>query len=524
MERVTTDGLTGFWLSLPEELKAKLRLGFVGKRHLLEIAGWCLRSGDSALMPIAVDALETVVRENPLDGRMAAELLALDMVKNVLPPETMAKLTLVADHYRAPGSSDPYLKLRDGRDFPAIKKHIRSQIGKEPGNLYWREQALIVGVFENDMDFCVECISFDTFHGVESVNNSALRHVRSLSCSEKATENDLLLKRVAAAPWNIGLALRTYDALTGVADMRTALPGSVAVLLYSWNKADELDATLASMLESELLGVSIFVLDNGSTDRTAEVLAEWEPRFATKLGADRFTVISLPVNVGAASARNWLLHMDAVQQHAFICYLDDDVELPTDWLSRFGAAVQQYPEAGVWGCKVVDHANQLRLQSADSHLLAEPDTIVNLAKLAPNPFRLSDLHVQTLDTGVFDFMRPCASVTGCCHLFRTETLLESGDFAIQLSPSQYDDMEHDIRLCEAGLFPVYQGHLAVRHMKRTGMASHGSMQEEGNALGNKYKMQTMHGVGEVCAAARAEQAVLEADILMKLKFLEEMKK
>jgi len=520
MERATTDGLTEFWQSLPEELKAKLRLGFIGKRHLLDIAGWCLRSGDSALVPIALDALETVIRENPLDGTMAADLLALDMVKEILPQEALERLTVVAGHYRVPGSSDPYMELRASRDFSAIKNYIRNQVAKEPGNLYWREQAVTVGVFEGDADFFVECLNSDTEKDVEYVLKDTFFRAQAVFSSDKIVDIDQLLNGLPLAPWNMGFVLRAYDTLAGVAEMRAAVPGSVAVLLYSWNKADELDATLASLLESDLLGASIFVLNNGSTDRTAEVLAAWESRFVAEFGADRFTVISLPVNVGAASARNWLLHMDAVQKYEFVCYLDDDVELSQDWLSRLGAAVERYPEAGVWGCKVVDHANQLLLQSADSHLLAEPDTVVDLSRLAPNPFKLSDLHIQTLDTGAFDFMRPCASVTGCCHLFRTETLLETGDFAIQLSPSQYDDMEHDIRLCEAGLFPVYQGHLAVRHKKRTGVASHASMQEEGNALGNKYKMQTMHGVVEVCAAARAEQAVLEADILVKLKFLE----
>jgi hypothetical protein len=81
-------------------------------------------------------------------------------------------------------------------------------------------------------------------------------------------------------------------------------------------------------------------------------------------------------------------------------------------------------------------------------------------------------------------------------------------------------MEHDLRLCEAGLFPVYQGHLAVHHRKRTGAASLTSPQEHGSALGNKYKMQTMHTRADIAAAIKAEQALLEADLLDKLDYLE----
>ena len=259
-----------------------------------------------------------------------------------------------------------------------------------------------------------------------------------------------------------------------------------------------------------------------STDNTAEILSSWQSRFEMALGPDRFTAITLPVNIGAPAARNWLMNLDAVQKHDFICYLDDDILLPPDWLLKFGSAVRQYPDAGVWGCKVVDHVNQSLIQSADSHLSVDPEAIpLDLTRTAPNPFKLTDLHIQSLDTGLFDILRPCASVTGCCHLFRTKKLLESGDFAIHLSPSQYDDLEHDLRLCEAGLFPVYQGHLTIRHKKRTGAASRVSMQEEGNALGNKYKMQTMHEHGNIVSAMKAEQNLLENDLLMKMGIVEQ---
>jgi len=81
-------------------------------------------------------------------------------------------------------------------------------------------------------------------------------------------------------------------------------------------------------------------------------------------------------------------------------------------------------------------------------------------------------------------------------------------------------MEHDLRLCEAGRFPVYQGHLAVRHRKRTGAASLTSAPEHGSALGNKYKMQTMHTRADIADALTAEQALLEADLVGKFEYLE----
>ena len=515
-----TDPLTRQWLSLPVELRAKLRLGFTGKGHLLDIAGWCLRSNDPGLFPVAAHALETVVRENPLDGAMACELLALEPTRALLDPATVNRLQLLADHWHPPADLDGYRRLQAERDFTALKAFTRTAAVDQPGNLFWVEQGIVAGCMEGDYYFVAELLKISTFRGVEDVFKQALKRVGDVFTPGNRVDAEALRGQVVRRPWDAGAVLRAFDALNGLADRREPLPGSVAVCLYSWNKATELAETLESLAASDLAGVALFVLDNGSTDRTPAVLREWVPRFESLLGAGRFTTISLPVNIGAAAARNWLLHQEDVRAHEFVCYLDDDVDLPPDWLSRLGAAVATYPKAGVWGCKVVDHFNPLLIQGADSHLLADPAATMDLAKAAPHPFRLSDLHIRTLDSGGFDFMRPCASVMGCCHLFRTRTLVESGDFAIQLSPSQYDDMEHDLRLCEAGTFPVYQGHLTVRHKKRTGAASRTNMQEEGNALGNKYKMQTMHDPAAINGAAEAGRRLLDEDILRKLAWLE----
>ncbi|WP_319582291.1 glycosyltransferase family A protein [uncultured Pseudodesulfovibrio sp.] len=513
------DTPASLWRSLPENLKALLRLGFTGKAHLLEVAVCSLLTGRADLVPVAGDALNLLVADHPLDGGLAAELLATEPAAALLGRETVARLGILAAHWARPSDMAASINLLSWRDFARTRTFLEQAVRDEPGNMFWREQAVITGSVANDPDFVFACLKAPAPEAVRPVLTAArARALSRFSPSEAAPET--LLAAARRSPWNAGLALRAFDALAGVAEERCPLPGRTAVLLYSWNKADELDKTLTSLLAADLSDVSVFVLDNGSTDRTAEVLSRHEPRFADVLGADRFTRIHLPVNIGAAAARNWLLHLDAVHEHDFCCYLDDDVELPTDWLARLGAAVRRYPEAGVWGCKVVDHANPLCIQSADNHLVMDPEAVVDLSRPDPNPFSLTGLHTQTLDAGCFDFMRPCASVTGCCHLFRTQTLIDTGDFAIQLSPSQYDDMEHDLRLCEAGRFPVYQGHLTVHHKKRTGATSMLSDQERGSALGNKYKMQTMHARADIADALKAEQELLEADLLGKLEYLE----
>lgn len=554
MSPASTESLTAYWDRLPEELKTKLRLGFTGKLHLLDIAGWCLRSGSPDLLPLAVNAMQTAFSENPLDGEMAGELLSHAPIRDLLPPPTRGAMESLAGNWQRPGDLDDFTALLTTRNMAALREHVERRIAADPDNLFWREQAWAFGLISASPGWAESMIDFSPPAGLEPVManlHSRLARFRGqcmdaarlsqmvgdtfgpaypalasgfclLDGNDPGSANLLLCEAIRHTPWNTSLLLRLHDLLTGVDTAARPLPGSTAILLYSWNKDVELDATLHSLFVSDMDNASIFVLDNGCTDTTGKVLDSWQTRFDSHRGSGRLHVTTLPVNIGAPAARNWLMHMDAVRAHDFICYLDDDIMLPTDWLGRFGAAVHAYPEAGVWGCKVVDHANPALIQSADSHLLPpHDDARMDLSRTAPNPFKLSDLHIQTLDAGSFDTLRPCASVTGCCHLFRTDRLLECGDFAIQLSPSQYDDMEHDLRLCEAGLFPVYQGHLTIRHKKRTGTATRLSMQEEGSALGNKYKMQTMHEPGAIAAAARKEQDLLEQDMLEKMRLVDE---
>jgi GT2 family glycosyltransferase len=259
------------------------------------------------------------------------------------------------------------------------------------------------------------------------------------------------------------------------------------------------------------------VLDNGSTDDTAAVLAGYA-------GPHPLTVVSLPVNVGAPAARNWLASLPEVRACDWALYLDDDTDLPPDLRGRFGAAVAAYPGAGVWGCKVSDFDAPGRMQSADLHLVLPPGDpsrpALDLAADEPNPFRLSDLHVQEPDLGRFDYLRPCCSVTGCCHLFRTESLAEVGGFSLFLSPTQYDDVERDLRSALAGKPAVYQGHLAVGHRKSTGAASRTDPVAQASALANKYKMQAMHERSRILALAAWERELLLADLAAKARTLD----
>lgn len=426
------------WNILPESVKRGLLVGSDGKLHLMHLAqellvGAQTQSGDAQgkFLDLGLDLLQAAWTKDPLDGQIAAQLLSLNEKWPRVNARNKVLLRQVADRWRKPDDLRYYRRLAEGRDSEKIKRFLLIQLGKEQGNLYWWQQILTLGLFEQDQELLGSVLRQD-WSGLEPCRKLLAGDVSWLSgqqdaaCGayDKAMGWDALWRRaewmwaagrqdearvmwrdaLAEAPWMVGETLRLFDLRKNSGQHLERLDGKAAIALYSFNKAAELDATLESLFASDIGENPVWVLDNGSTDGTAAVLAAWQQKAGARLHR-----ISLHVNIGAPAARNWLMSVPQIRECRWMVYLDDDVELPGDWLGRLGAAVQAYPEAGVWGCKVVDHAQPTVLQSVDLHLLPP---LFEETEQADKRFKVSDLHHQTLDFGQFDYLRPCASVTG----------------------------------------------------------------------------------------------------------------
>lgn len=312
-------------------------------------------------------------------------------------------------------------------------------------------------------------------------------------------------------PWDTLALCRLADWASGLAERSAPLDGTVAVLVYSYQHGELLDRTMASLaatdwsLVRDTPGPRYIVLDNGSGDATASVLAAWKERLGGRLLAVR-----LPINIGAPAARNWLAALPEVRRVDFAAYIDDDATVPPDWLGRFGAAVAAYPDAGVWGCLVRGCDVPRYVQSADTHLLP-----TQRQGGFGRAFDMLRPWLATADWGTYGVCRPCASVTGCCHLFRAEILAGLGGFDIRFSPSQYDDVDHDIRLLLSGRVPVCQSHLTVLHAKSTGGAGAPGATQYGPGFANQFKLHHKHDDAAMERAAGTAFAALAADLARK---------
>jgi len=311
-----------------------------------------------------------------------------------------------------------------------------------------------------------------------------------------------------AMPWNVNLTLLLHDAIR-IPSSNELPREKAAVLAYSWNKADLISQTLASIFASDIGDNHVFVLDNGSTDETPKALLAAQDRF----GRERLSVVTLPVNVGAPAARNWLLSLPEVRACRYAAFLDDDVILPENWLATLLQAAARHPECGVVGCTIRDHQPPHRLQSADYHLLHR---LPGEAGDEPGErLRVFNNCTGALDSGLFAYERPCLSVSGCCHLLDLTLLDPVGGFDVRFTPTQFDDLDRDIRCFLAGKPCLHTGRLAIDHVQRSSLRQASSSAQVAHILGNKIKLESKYDNASLDAMIAKNFEMVWRDLLQK---------
>ncbi len=282
-------------------------------------------------------------------------------------------------------------------------------------------------------------------------------------------------------------------------DMAPPPPGlpserKVAVLFYTFNKLGLTLDTLKSLLASNIGPATVAVLNNGSTAFTPE---EFAAGIAATAQGRPVEIIQLPVNVGAPAARNWLWHLPSTREADYVAFLDDDVLLPRDWLAAFLQDLELWPRAAVVGPKILNPSALPTVQYASRFFLAT----------GPRLIRFTDNAPLVMDLGQYAFRRPCLSVMGCCHLFNRRLCqgLAVPDFDIRFTPSQVDDIEHDLQVWKAGAEVLYDGRMSVTHVRGSGPKGLQSLALQGHVWGNHMKMEHKFSVGELAAMNAASR-------------------
>ena len=143
-------------------------------------------------------------------------------------------------------------------------------------------------------------------------------------------------------------------AVASDAELTASVVPRVSVIVPAYNAGRTIDTALQSVFAQTYRNVEIIVVDDGSSDDTAERVAAWGPRVA----------LHRQTNRGPAAARNHaLLHA----RGDLVAFLDaDDVWLPTK-LERQVAYFDRYPETGLL------HTDAITTTATLSNMLETPE-------------------------------------------------------------------------------------------------------------------------------------------------------
>lgn len=118
----------------------------------------------------------------------------------------------------------------------------------------------------------------------------------------------------------------------------------VSVVICTRNRADSLARTLRSLVRMDTPdGTSweVVVVDNGSSDHTAEVIESFKETLPVRRVLEENPGVSIARNTGVRMAKG-----------IYICWADDDVEVCKEWMSAYLRAFDLHPEGAYFSGKI----------------------------------------------------------------------------------------------------------------------------------------------------------------------------
>lgn len=113
----------------------------------------------------------------------------------------------------------------------------------------------------------------------------------------------------------------------------------ISVVIPLYNKEKYISRTIRSVLNQTYPNFELVIVDDGSTDRSSEVLKSFR---------DERIKYFKKVNEGVSAARNFGLKKSA---YNFVAFLDADDEWKKNFLEEFAAIISKYPNYVGYSCK-----------------------------------------------------------------------------------------------------------------------------------------------------------------------------
>jgi GT2 family glycosyltransferase len=216
-----------------------------------------------------------------------------------------------------------------------------------------------------------------------------------------------------------------------------------SVIVPSWNGVAYIGGCLDAILAQDYPDFEVIVVDNGSTDGSAELVTRQYPAVRFIRG-ERNRGFSLAANTGLGAATGELLIL-----------LNQDTVVQEGWLAALAAALADHA-IGLAGCKL--YYPDATIQHVGGFLYGKRGETGHLGH-------------QERDEGQYDQLADRDFVTGAAIALTRSSLARIGPLDEGFTPAYYEDVDWCYRARRAGLRVVYVPDAQVVHYESTSTGS-----------------------------------------------------
>jgi GT2 family glycosyltransferase len=202
----------------------------------------------------------------------------------------------------------------------------------------------------------------------------------------------------------------------------------VSIVVLSLNGEKVIAQCLSSLEKTEYPNLEILVVNNGSSDKTPEIVSTQFPKVR---------LINLPNNLGFAGG-NKVGILESTGD--VVILLNDDTTVEPNWVSEIVKEMEKHYRIGIAGCKIYYPDGKI-LQHAGGYI---------------NNHGLSNHYGKgELDTGKYDTVRDVDYIMGAAFVIQREVIKKLGLLDTNYHPIYFEETDYCYRARKLGYRVVY---------------------------------------------------------------------